>query len=313
METIKWDATAALAKASKGSFAEKAVRIDVYKSNNEIFKCGCYETANGTVVNLKDMNTTCLAGTKVYSKPINLGHIETVEDGTAFDVRDIGCLEMARKLVNAGFNPAVLNLADAYTACGWYYKGSNAQEESLCRMSTLSQSLYQYYQPKWAETVSTTFKGAGYPFDIRYGGIYSPEVIVFREGADDGFALLDEPWKVGIISLAALDFNEKHGKDRQYQAKGGGFTEEGEEIMREKIRTILRMALENGHDGVVLGAFGCGAFRLNPELVAQFFDETFEEMEFKDKFKYVVFAILESANGPQGRSGKFAPFYRRFA
>ena len=32
METIKWDANAALAKASKGSFAEKAVRIDVYKN-----------------------------------------------------------------------------------------------------------------------------------------------------------------------------------------------------------------------------------------------------------------------------------------
>ena len=313
METIKWDASAALAKASKGSFAEKAVRIDVYKNNNEIFKCGSYETARGTVVNIREMNEKCLAGTKVYSRPIELGTVETIEDGTAFDVRNIGCLEMAKKLVDAGLNPAVLNLADAYTACGWYYKGSNAQEESLCRMSTLSQSLYQYYQPKWAETVSTEFKGEGYPMDINYGGIYSPEVIVFREGVDDGYALLDEPWKVGIISLAALDFNEKHGKNREYQARGGGFTEEGEEIMRNKIRTILRIALENGHDGIVLGAFGCGAFRLHPERVAQLFDETFEEEEFKDKFKYIVFAILEAPNGPQGRSGKFAPFYRKFA
>lgn len=274
---------------------------------------GAYETENGTIVNIKDKNTTCLEGTKVYSSPIILGHIDTIEEGTAFDVRNIECLEMAKKLVVHGYNPAVLNLADAYTACGWYYKGSNAQEESLCRVSTLSQSLYQYYQPKWAETVSVEFKSEGYPMDIRYGGIYSPEVIVFRRGADDGYDLLDEPWKVGIISLAALDFNEKHGKDRQYQARGGGFTEEGEEIMRDKIRTILRIALSNGHDGVVLGAFGCGAFRLNPELVAQLFDETFEEEEFRDKFKYVIFAILEQANGPQGRSGKFAPFYRKFA
>ena len=312
METVKWDVKAAFEKASKGSFAEKAVRIDVYKNNNEIFKAGCYETERGTVVNIKESNAACLSGTKVYSKPIRLGDIEEVEDGTAFDVRNIGCLEMAKKLVDNGFNPAVLNLADAYIACGWYYKGSSAQEESLCRMSTLSQSLYQYYQPKWADIVSTEFKGEGYPMDMMYGGIYSPEVIVFRKGADDGYALLDEPWKVGIISLAALDFNEKHGKDRQYQARGGGFTLEGETIMREKIRTILRIALENGHDGVVLGAMGCGAFRLKPELVAQFFDEAFEEKEFKDKFKYVVFAILEAANGPQGRSGKYGPFYRRF-
>lgn len=57
----------------------------------------------------------------------------------------------------------------------------------------LSLSQYLYYQQKWEETVSSKFKRDGYPFNIMYYGIYFPEVIVFSEGADDGFALLDEP------------------------------------------------------------------------------------------------------------------------
>ena len=42
-----------------------------------------------------------------------------------------------------------------------------------------------------------------YPMDINFGGVYSPEVTVFRN-ASDSYAFLDEPYKVGIVSVAAL-------------------------------------------------------------------------------------------------------------
>lgn len=78
--------------------------------------------------------------------------------------------------------------------------------------------------------------------------------------------------------------------------------------MKNKIRTIYRIALSNGHDSLVAGAFGCGAFRLPADKVAALFDEILKETEFKNKFKEVVFAILDK----DGENGKFAPFYKSF-
>jgi uncharacterized protein (TIGR02452 family) len=118
----------------------------------------------------------------------------------------------------------------------------------------------------------------------------------------------NDVYKVGIISVAALDFNEKHGKNLEYKAEDGGFTDEGLEIMKNKIRTIYRLALANGHDSLVAGAFGCGAFRLPSEMVAALFNEILSETEFRNKFRKITFAILDK----DGEDGKFAPFYKLF-
>lgn len=48
-----------------------------------------------------------------------------------------------------------------------------------------------------------------YPLDTNFGGIYTPDAIVFRNSVKDLFTLMDKPYKVSFISLAALDFNEK--------------------------------------------------------------------------------------------------------
>jgi hypothetical protein len=37
-----------------------------------------------------------------------------------------------------------------------------------------------------------------------------------------------------------------------------------------------------------------------------------EEPEFKNKFRLIVFAILERPRRPQGFDGHFAPFYQEF-
>ena len=83
-----------------------------------------------------------------------------------------------------------MNLADAYTACGWYKRGSRAQEEALCRSTTLSRSLFQFFKPasgkkdRYATEANITLKDIAYPMDMNFGGIYSPGVTVFRNAAD---------------------------------------------------------------------------------------------------------------------------------
>ncbi len=72
------------------------------------------------------------------------------------------------------------------------------------------------------------------------------------------------------------------------------------------------MGVEHGKDALVLGAFGCGAYKLPSDAVAALFRQVMDEPEFADKFRLLVFAIQESTRKPNGLDGKFAPFYREF-
>ena len=62
-------------------------------------------------------------------------------------------------------------------------------------------------------------------------------------------------------------------------------------LFKSRIREICRVAMEHQVTTIVLGAFGCGAFRNPPELVAQAFHEVLHEELYKHSFSKVVFAI----------------------
>ena len=49
------------------------------------------------------------------------------------------------------------------------------------------------------------------------------------------------------------------------------------DITRNKIRTVFRLGLTYGNDALVLGAFGCGAFKNPPAEIANVFHEVMEE------------------------------------
>ena len=157
-----------------------------------------------------------------------------------------------------------------------------------------------------------------YPLDIDFGGIYSPDVTFFREGKDKFYAFREQPFKCGVITVAALSFRESNrycNDELHFRAADGGFTSQGEAVQLNKIRTIYRIALKNGHDSIVLGAFGCGVNKLPCAAVANQFKTVLDEPEFKGKFAALVFAIMEgrgSVRKPVEENGKFAPFYTTF-
>lgn len=192
-----------------------------------------------------------------------------------------------------------------------------AQEESLCQMSTLSQSLYQFGNPKLKYFKDANVKNVPgvYPMDMNYGGIYSPDVCFFRNNIDKYYSLRDKPFSCGVITVASLSnrqFNEWTNDEAIYFNEDGYLNSVGKEIETNKIRTIYRIALENGHDSIVLGAFGCGVYHLRSDEVSMLFYNVSKEPEFNNKFKKLVFAIFEGKGSSRkvvGEFGKYKPFY----
>lgn len=297
-----------------GRFSGNAARKLVYNENMNIFS-NWDEKRFGN----RDWK---VSGTKVYSKPFTASFCKKFE--TIFDCKNIDCVDAAKELVDEDYSPAILNLADRFKPCGGYREGLGAQEESLCQSSTLSQSLYQFADPKLK-----CFKESGvknvpnvYPMDINYGGIYSPNVCFFRNGIDKYYSLRTSPFECGVISVASLSNRFHDGisdknmiAELQYFDESGYLNKSGKEIERNKIRTIYRIAIENRHNALVLGAFGCGVFNLKCDEVARLFMETYQEPEFFGAFKKIVFAIYEGKGTSRkvvGPNGKFKPFYDTF-
>lgn len=286
----------------------------VYAENTKMFN----DWKNGkSQIDFGDY-TAYLDGAKLYKEPYNVNDIGTIYDRCTIGCINADCMDVAEYLLKKGYNPAILNLASAKKPCGGYSSGMRAQEESLCQNSTLSLSLCQYGDPKYKNIRESgvPHKVIGYPFDINYGGIYTPNVTFFRQGKSKFYDLREKPFQCDVITVAGLSFNGRmdfsYANEMSYRSESGGFTAEGKEIMLNKIRTIFRMAVEHGKDSIVLGALSCGAYKCPPNEVSKQFRTVIEEHEFKNKFKLLVFAILERPKQPHGFDGKFAPFYQEF-
>lgn len=299
---------------NSGRFGINAAQKEVYEENRQLFlrwKSGDSEFDFGDYQNF-------LVQTKLYKSAFSVNSIGTVYPNTETGCINIDCVDLAEQLLVEGYNPAILNLASAAKPGGGYSDGLSAQEESLCRASNLSQSLYQYGNSKYKNIRESGVptKEIGYPLGLNFGGIYTPDVTFFRYGKSRSYELRDNIFRCDVITVAALSFNGRsHYADvneLSYRNENGGFTSEGEEIMRNKIRTIYRMGVEHGKDSLILGGFGCGAYKLPVADVAHLFRVVLEEPEFKNKFRLIAFAIMESKKKTTGIEGKYAPFYREF-
>ena len=296
------------ASVSRGGDAKRALLTKVFTHNLDIFRDGAYRTESDRVVTLPVIGAF-VEQSEMFSAPIVLP-VDYVKTDTQLLVLNVDCIIATRDLVGQGYNPAVLNMASLYHPGGGVLTGSSAQEEELCRRSTLAISLYQFSLPggrygDLADMVRVKRRAERYPMDNMYGGIYSPDITFFRATKDEGYALLDEPFRAAVISVASLNYNPKHGHNT---LDNGNIPEADKPVLKEKIRTILRIGALKGHDSLVLGALGCGAFCTPPAQMARLFHEVLVEKEFEGRFKKIVFAIIDSPS-----SNNFQPFKKEFA
>ncbi|KAI9791782.1 MAG: hypothetical protein M1833_001341 [Piccolia ochrophora] len=238
---------------------------------------GIYFTSN----NVDSLDATTCPG-YTHSAATAEGDIE--QPGVPISVIDMDTFDAALQM-GLGPDPldtkpiAVLNNANQFQAGGAWLRGATAQEEQLCFRSSLI----------------STLKSRFYPMkDI--SGIYSPTVVIFRDGATCGYTLTDASLKdlpiVSVLSVAA--------DDRRRMTRGSPVPykyPEERALMKAKIRIVLRMAAVSGNRRLVLGALGCGVFAHPPAEVAKCFKDVFQEVEFSGGWwRAVTFAILSGKN-----------------
>lgn len=160
------------------------------------------------------------------------------------------------------------NFASATNPGGGVVNGSSAQEEALCRCSTLYFNLN--VREMW-DGFYTPHRMAHDPLhndDV----IYTPDVVVFKSDTAYPRTLAESEWKtLDVITCAAPNLRERpsnrmNSGDGDERVKISG--QDLQSLHERRLRRILDVAAANGAEAVVLGAFGCGAFRNDPKVVA---------------------------------------------
>ena len=195
-------------------------------------------------------------------------------------------IALAKK--HPGKRIAVLNFASATNPGGGVKKGSSAQEECLCRCSTLYPSLTQdwiwrrFYQ-KNREMRDNLHTDAC---------IYTPQVTICKTDEQYPERLEKEDWvTVDVISCAAPNLRTKpsnsYNADSSRPVRISCYDLRKLHVSRAK--HILHIAAANNVDILVLGAFGCGAFCNDPDTVAMAYEEILPG--YRKYFDKVEFAI----------------------
>lgn len=204
------------------------------------------------------------------------------EDFAEVKVSKLRTFEAARQYAGKGRKVCALNFANSFRPGGGVIEGCTAQEECLCRISTLYSCLAiqdnvdKFYDPH---------RASGNPFandDI----IYTPDVTVFKTDTLHPELMDEKDWyQLDVITAAAPDLStcpESISRSSDFIKNLGVL-----HIMRGS--RIMDVALSQGVDTIIVGAFGCGAFSNDPNIVAKAYQAILAD--YIHAFRTIEFAI----------------------
>ena len=180
-----------------------------------------------------------------------------------------------------------MNFANAFHPGGGVTKGSGAQEECLCRTSTLYPLIRRIYLR------DTYYK---HHHDLKTPKatdslIYTEGVIICKTDEDLPKRVPKEDWvTVDVITIAAPDL--RTSSNMHAPLVGDGTYMNDAELFGYHVKRAIHMltvAASKNADTLVLGAFGCGAFENNPEVVAKAYKTALEV--FPNVFERITFAV----------------------
>lgn len=200
---------------------------------------------------------------------------------------------------------AVLNFASATRPGGGVKSGSTAQEESLCRCSTL----YPTIDRRWLWQKYYDVNRAAHDVLHTDACIYSPGVIICK--TDESIPKRMQPSDFVTVDVTSCAAPNLRNEPANYHNPETGKPvrmdpDQLRNIHMKRARHIMHVAAANKVDILILGAFGCGAFVNDPEIVAQAYRRVIRE--YQARFDVIEFAIyckdLETDN--------YKAFYEQF-
>lgn len=187
----------------------------------------------------------------------------------------------ARKLAGEGKEGIlVLNFANAGHPGGGVRNGATAQEEDLCRKSSLLFSLESMQARRFYNYNQNEMSNFGTD-----AVIITPRVEIIR---DDDNNFLEDSVVVAVMTCAAPNV---------CGGIAGLAQEEYEAILYRRIMRMLLVAASRGYNNLVLGAWGCGAFGNDPKLMSDLFKKAARETD--GLFETMEFAIIRNDDKPE--------------
>lgn len=163
----------------------------------------------------------------------------------------------------------VLNFASATSPGGGVVNGASAQEEAICRCSTLyacisDREITGRFHARHRRELEEGLLTALYNDDC----IYTPNVIAFKTDTAEPELMPEDQWYgIDVVTCAAP--NLRRMQDSWDSGRIGAGLGWLLELHKKRICRVLDIASQNHVEVMILGAFGCGAFRNPPEIVAQ--------------------------------------------
>jgi uncharacterized protein (TIGR02452 family) len=167
-----------------------------------------------------------------------------------------------------------LNMASYKRPGGGVENGARAQEECLFRCSNLF------------DVVSKDF----YPLGD-YECLYTERALFFK---DKDYQVI-QPIESDVITIAALRLAGVIDKGvTRYEPVDESINYEN--ITREKIRLMLSVPQSWGAQYLILGAWGCGVFKNDPQKIAQYFKDAIIGEGYGALYKKIIFAVINDHN-----------------
>lgn len=191
----------------------------------------------------------------------------------------------------------VLNFANPVNPGGGVRYGARAQEEDLCRKSSLLLSL--------ESRDAARYYAYNREQDTRMGSdavIFTPKVEIIKDACGE---LLDDTIVLSVLTCAAPMVT---------RGTEGMSEDEYREMVYRRILGMLNCSAYFGCSYLILGAWGCGAFGNDARVISDLFYRALRTMEYcglhaKDIFGRVDFAVLDHTS----EQYNFRAFSRNFA
>lgn len=217
-----------------------------------------------------------ISGTVLY-KQRETPEIQSKSGGCMITVTQERTFKAAKNLMSEYTNSriGILNFASARNVGGGVVRGAEAQEECLCRCSTLYPCLDTDYLFDNYYQMHRNLK----PLTYTDACIYTPDITVIKYDTAYPENMPENEWySVDVLTCPAPNVSTIRITDKELF-----------EIHKRRGSHIISIAVANNIDVLVLGAFGCGAFRNNPEIVAKAYKEILPH--FTGYFKEIRFAV----------------------